>query len=155
MNGRLTRALVALVASAAVFAPLAAADAVYHTGHLALAPVDGAPLRSGFVQNIKAQGPQVYAHELFKLNGAAPDTTYTVTRNFFLFDPGCDGGGDVFHSPAGTITTNLAGNGTDGVVVPPEGIAGLFVGDHGVFWTVTDASGTLRYQTSCTTVTLD
>jgi hypothetical protein len=154
MNGRLTRALVALVVTAAVFAPIAAADAVYHTGHLALAPVDGAPLRSGFVQNIKAQGPQVYAHELFVLNGAAPDTTYTVTRNFFRDDPGCDGEGQL--SPViGTITTNAAGNGSDGVVVPPEGIAGLFVGDHGVFWTVTDTSGTLRYQTSCTTVTLD
>jgi hypothetical protein len=153
MNGRLTRALVALVASVAVFVPVAAADAVYHTEHLALAPVDGAPLRSGFVQNIKAQGPQVYAHELFVLNGAAPDTTYTVTRNFFFLHPGCDGGGS--SSVAGTITTNAAGNGTDGVVVPPEGLAGLFVGEHGVFWTVTDASGTLRYQTSCTTVTLD
>jgi hypothetical protein len=87
------------------------------------------------------------------LNGAAPDTTYTVTRNFFFLDPGCDGGSS--SSPAGTITTNAAGNGRDDVVVPPEGVAGLFVGDHGVIWTVTDASGTLRYQTSCTTVTLD
>jgi hypothetical protein len=42
---------------------------------MALVPVAGAPLRSGFVQNIKAEGPHVYAHEIFVLNGAAPGAT--------------------------------------------------------------------------------
>ncbi len=68
-------------------APLAAADAVYHTEHLPLKPVGGAPLRSGFVQNIKAEGPNVYAHELFQVNGAVPSTTYIVTRRFFAVRP--------------------------------------------------------------------
>ncbi len=66
-----------MVAAAAVpvaaLAPLAAADAVYHSEHLDLAPVGSAPLRSGFVQNIKAEGPNVYAHEVFVLNGAVPN----------------------------------------------------------------------------------
>lgn len=147
----------ALAASAVAFAtlaPLAAADAVYHTEHLALTPVGGAPLRSGFVQNIKAEGPEVYAHELFVLNGAAPSTTYTVTRHFFLFDPGCSGN-IVFHDPVGTLTTNRAGNGRDDLVVRPEAIPEGLDGDHGVRWTVADASGTDRYETACTTVTLD
>ncbi len=50
-------ALVVSAVALATFAPLAAADAVYHTEHLPLKPVGGAPLRSGFVQNIKAEGP--------------------------------------------------------------------------------------------------
>ena len=137
----------------ASLAPLAAADAVYHTEHLSLTPVGGAPLRSGFVQNIKAEGPQVYAHERFVLNGAMPGTTYTVKRNFF-FAPGCGGVADDISS-VGTISTNAAGNGTADVVVLPEQIPGFLVGDHGVRWTVTDASRSLRYQTDCTTVTLD
>jgi hypothetical protein len=158
MKTRLHVSLGALAGAAAVMAslaPLAAADAVYHTEHLSLTPIDGAPLRSGFVQNIKAEGPQVYAHERFVLNGAMPGTTYSVTRNLYVFDPGCGGGGFVFSSPVGTIATNAAGDGTDDVVVRPEEIPGFLVGDHGVLWTVTDASGSLRYQTVCTTVTLD
>jgi hypothetical protein len=151
------RALALLAVTAATLVPSAAADAVYHTEHLALTPVGGAPLRSGFVQNIKANGPQVYAHELFHLNGALASTTYRVTRNFFVFDPECDDPmGFVDHTQVGTITTNAAGNGRDDLVVRPETIPRVLVGaDHGVVWTVTDASGSIRYTTTCTTVTLD
>ena len=150
------RLLLLLTASAlALAAPMASADQVYHSEHLSFEAVGGAPLRSGFVQNIKAQGPRVYAHELFTLNGAAPNTTYTVTRNFFVFDPGCDDGGFVFSSPVGSITTNPAGNGSNRVVVRPEEIPASLVGAHGVLWTVTEGSGAIRYQTACTTVTLD
>ena len=51
---------------AALLPPAAAADSVYHSEHLRLTPVAGAPLRSGFVENIKAEGPRVYAHEIFR-----------------------------------------------------------------------------------------
>jgi hypothetical protein len=156
-TARRTRRRLALAAATVAFAtlaPLAAADAVYHTEHLALTPIGGAPLRSGFVQNIKAEGPEVYVHELYVLNGAAPSTTYTLTRHFYVFDPGCDGG-FFFSDPVGTVTTNGAGNGSDDLVVLPEVIPPGLDGDHGVFWTVADASGTVRYQTACTTVTLD
>ena len=147
-------ALAAVVA--ATFVPLAAADAVYHTEHLALTPVGGAPLRSGFVQNVKANGGQVYAHELFHLNGALANTTYRVTRNLFVFDPGCDDPmGFVDHTQVGTITTNASGNGRDDLVVRPEAIPAALRGEHGVQWTVTDPSGSIRYETACTTVTLD
>ena len=84
VGSRMGRAL-ALAISAIAFAfvvPIAAADSVYHTEHLALRPVGDAPLRSGFVNNIKAQGPMVYAHEVYVLNGALPNETYTVTNNF-------------------------------------------------------------------------
>jgi hypothetical protein len=146
--------VLAVTAIAAVFVPLAAADAVYHTEHLTLNPVGGASLRSGFVQNIKAEGPEVYAHELFVLNGAAPSTTYTVTRNFFVFNPDCGGEPDL-KTKVGEIATNGAGNGSDDAVIRPEEIPSFLVGEHGVLWTVADAAGTPRYETACTAVTLD
>jgi hypothetical protein len=156
MTARRPQRRLALAASSiafAILAPLAAADAVYHTEHLALTPAGDSPLRSGFVQNIKSEGPEVYAHELFVLNGAAPSTAYTVTRHLFLFDPGCSGGGFVFNSPVGILTTNGAGNGSGDAFVRPEEVPEVLEGDHGVFWTI--ESGTGRYQTACTTVTLD
>lgn len=149
-------AVVAVVAAVAVLAPTASADAVYHTEHLPLTPVAGAPLRTGFVQNIKANGQSVYAHELFHVTGADLRARYTVTRNFFLFDTGCDDEhGTVFASLVGTVVTNAAGNGADDVLVRPEEIPAFLVGDHGVRWTVTDASGAIRYETTCTKVSLD
>jgi hypothetical protein len=135
--------LAVTAAIVAAVAPHAAADAVYHTEHLALTPVGGAPLRSGFVQNIKAEGPRVYAHELFVLNGAAPNTTYTVTRRFFFQAPKCDGT-LVFPSDLTTLETNKAGNAKDDLFVTPEEAAGL-AGVHGVLWTVRDGSGRIRY----------
>jgi hypothetical protein len=155
---RLRRALWSCGASAvlvvAVLAAPAAADRVYHSEHLALTPVGGAPLRSGFVENIKAQGPQVYAHEIFVLNGAVPNATYTVTRNFFVFDPDCSGENGVFTSRVASLTTNAHGNARGDTKLAPEDVAG-FQGLHGVVWTVTNAAGAVVYQTACTAVTLD
>jgi hypothetical protein len=142
-----------LVAIGLATAP-AHADKVYHSEHLALAPVGGAPLRSGFVQNIKAEGPVVYAHEIFVLNGAGPRATYTVTRNFFPFDSDCSGDNGVFASDVATLTTNRSGNAREDLFVRPEEVAG-FEGVHGVKWTVRNAGGALAYRTACTAVTLD
>ncbi len=47
----------------------ALADQVYHTQQIALAPVGGAPLRTGFVVNVHADGPRVFALERYALNG--------------------------------------------------------------------------------------
>jgi hypothetical protein len=148
--GLATSALVA----AALAPPLASADQVYHTEHLALAPVGGAPLRSGFVQNIKANGPVVYAHEIFVLNGARPRSAYTVTRSFFPFDKRCSGKNGVFASQVADLQTNASGNAKADVFVRPADVAG-FEGVHGVMWTVRIAGGGIAYQTVCTKVTLD
>jgi hypothetical protein len=151
------RRLLWLIASAAAFAALAplpaAADRVYHSEHLDLAAVGGAPLRSGFVQNIKAEGPRIYAHEIFVLNGARARTTYTVTRDFFFQDPQC-AGDLVFHEDVATLRTNASGNARGDVFVEPAAVEG-FEGVHGVTWTVRDAGGAIAYRTSCTAVTLD
>ena len=146
-------ALAVTVIAGVLLAPSASADRVYHSEHLQLTPVGDAPLRSGFVENIKAQGPQVYAHEIFVLNGARPGTTYTVTRDFFFRDPECDGD-LVFHEDVATLRTNSAGNARGDVVVKPEDVAG-FEGVHGVRWTVRDAGDVVVYRTACTAVTLD
>jgi hypothetical protein len=156
LRSRLRR-LLRLTASAAALAALAplsaAADSVYHSEHLELAAVGGAPLRSGFVQNIKAEGPRIYAHEIFVLNGARARTTYTVTRDFFFQDPGC-AGGLVFHENVATLRTNASGNARGDVFVEPAEVEG-FEGVHGVTWTVRDAGGAIAYLTACTAVTLD
>jgi hypothetical protein len=143
----------AVLLAAAVFTPAALADRVYHSEHLELTPVGAAPLRSGVVQNIKAEGPKVYAHEVYVLNGAVRNAAYTVTRDFFFQDPECDGN-LVFHEDVATLETNRSGNGRDNIVVTPEQVAG-FEGVHGVMWTIRNSAGALVYQTACTAVTLD
>jgi hypothetical protein len=148
---RLHRVIICAAASAALLPSAAAADGVYHSEHLSLTPVAGAPLRSGFVENIKAEGPVIYAHEIFVLNGASPNTTYVVTRNFFLGDT-CSG--PVFPGDVATLTTNASGNARGDAFVAPGEVAG-FEGDHGVMWTVRRAPGAVEYATRCTKVTLD
>ena len=146
-------AAMAICVVAALAAP-AAADRVYHSEHLELTPVGGAPLRSGFVENTKAQGPRIYAHEIFVVNGAVPNATYTVTRNFFPFDPDCSGENGVFKSDVANLTTNASGNARGDAKITPAAVAG-FEGVHGVLWTVTNAAGMVVYHTACTAVTLD
>ena len=71
----MTRGIKTGVAAAAVCAIMvfcagpAVADSVYHSGHYNLTAVNAAPLRSGFVENIHANGPNVYAHEQYVLTG--------------------------------------------------------------------------------------
>jgi hypothetical protein len=150
-------ALLAVASALAVAAPasLAAEDMVYPSEHLKLTPDGSAPLRSGFVENIKAEGPQVYAHEIFVLGGALPQQDYTVSRNLFPFDPGCSGENGVFASKVADLRTNAAGNARGDTKVTPEEVAG-FEGVHGVRWTIVrNATGALVYRTACTAVTLD
>ena len=144
-------ALLGLVAAASL-ASVASADRTYHSQHLDLTPVGSAPLRSGFVENIKAQGPTVYAHELFVLNGASPLTTYTAVRNFFYLQPDCSG--DAFVEPVTDLRTNAAGNARSDFVIRPADVAG-FEGLSGVYFSIVDAAGTVLYRTGCSAVTLD
>src|SRR5215218_11500261 len=118
------RTILAASFAALTLAPIAAADAVYHSAHVALSPVGDAPLRSGFVENIHASGPVVFARELYVLNGAAPDMTYSVVLHVFgQLDATCST--PLFEGVTATIMTNAAGNGTASVVVTPEAIDGL------------------------------
>ncbi len=140
--------LVSLLGTAAP----ALADATQHSQHLALAPTDDAPLRSGFVENIHAEGPIVYALERYVLVGAVPGATFQVTLEAHPLDPDCsDPVGALI--PTATFTTNAAGNGHGAGRFAPEDVADFPTGTHGVDWVVTD--GTHEYRTGCTAVTLD
>lgn len=148
-------AIAGAVALAAALAPLAAADAVYHSERLELASVAGAPLRSGFVLNSKAQGPRVYAHEIYVLNGAAPNAKFTFKRDFYVANCGCKGEPS-FSTPVGWLETNGAGNAKDDLLVTPDDIPAFLRGEkHGVRWHVENAAETIVYRTACTAVTLD
>jgi len=133
-------------------APAATADRSYHSQHTALQPVGSSPLHSGFVQNIHANGPNVYGHEIYHLNGAVPSTTYQVTLLLYPFDPTCSTA--PLSVPTAELRTNAAGNGSADFVfrpsdVPPE----VRHATHGIRWTV--ISATSAYETACSAVTLD
>jgi hypothetical protein len=143
-----------LVAATALPGPAARADQVYHSHHVRLHPVGHEPLRSGFVENIHASGPVIFAHEIYVLNGAEPATAYQVTLNIFPFNPACAGAAGLV-LPTAAITTSPAGNGRGAAVFHPSDVpASLRHATHGVIWTVSDSSGT-EYSTGCQVVTLD
>jgi hypothetical protein len=133
-------------------APAASADRFYHAQHIALQPVGDSPLRSGFVQNIHANGPNVYGHEIYHLSGAMPNTTYQVTLLLYPFDPTCSTA--PVPVPTTQLQTNTAGNGNaDFVFAPSDVPAEIRNATHGIRWTVTSATST--YETACSAVTLD
>ena len=133
--------------------PNVSADQVYHTERLTLEPVSGAPLRSGAVINIHANGPNIFARELYELNGALANTTYQVELHIYLSNTSCSGAADAV-IPTAVLTTNISGNGIAEHVFTPQdaaGLHGLTVGGQWQVWT----GGTLNYQTRCTVITLD
>jgi hypothetical protein len=131
----------------------AAGDAVYQSQHLALNPVGGAPLRSGFVENIHPNGPQVYAHEVYVLNGAQPNTSYQVVLLIFPLRTSC--AGSPIAIPTAQLSTNASGNGKAQVFFRPADVPpALRSGTHGLIWQLS-AGGSVVYETSCSPVTLD
>jgi hypothetical protein len=134
-------------------ASAAHADQVYHSHHYALISVEGAPLRSGFVENIHANGPNVYAHENYVLNGAAPNTSYQVVLSVWASNTTCSGD-PAAQIPAAVVETSPAGNGKAQHVFTPEDAAGLrghTVSGTWVLW----AGGSPAYATGCEVITLD
>ena len=147
------RATLALGAVALALAPSALADAAYHSAHVALTPAGASPLRSGFVENIHPNGPNVFAHEQYVLNGAAPNTTYTVTIHITsLADTTC--AAPFLNLDTASLTTNSAGNGSASKVFTPADVGGLANSTIHAYWTVS-SGGTVVYTTSCQTITLD
>jgi hypothetical protein len=133
-------------------APGAAADRFYHSQHLDLQPVGASPLDSGFVENIHANGPNIYGHEIYVLEGAAPNTTYQVTVLLHLFDPSCSMAPVAL--PTAQLTTNGVGNGqADSVFRPSDVPPEIRNATHGIRWTITGLGSS--YETACSAVTLD
>jgi hypothetical protein len=140
--------LAAVTLAAAALAGTAAADAVYHSERLDLKGLGGAP-GDGMVVNIHANGPQVYAHEIYTLRQAVPGT-YQVILNVFPTSLDCTG--MALAVPTATLETNARGNGRADVKFTPEDVAGFRGMTFSLSWTVT---GPATYVTSCTVVVLD
>ena len=144
------RVIAILVAAAAslVVTTSASADAVYHTAHVPLQAVGNAP-GGGMVMNIHANGPTVYAHEVYLLKHAAPGS-YQVTIHIYPTSQNCTG--SVLALPTATLDTNAIGNGGADVKFTPadaDGLRGLTVS---AIWTV---EGPADYATQCSIITLD
>jgi len=154
MRNRILAVVAAAALSVGLTIPAAFADKVYHSSHIALFATGSTPLRSGFVENIHVNGPNIFAHEIYVLNGAQPETTYQVALNIFAFDPTCTGTAAVV--PTASITTNVAGNGrADAVLRPSDVPAVLRNATHGVIWTISNSSGTIIFRSGCEVVPLD
>src|SRR3712207_4297736 len=117
---------------AAVLAPTAAADRVFHTLHAPLFSVNGAPLKSGFVNDVHTEGVVNAAHEIYHLSGARPNTTYQVQILLYLGSPTCSTAPLVF--PTTTLTTNRVGNGNARFTFPAGPPSGLEGTTHGIRW---------------------
>ncbi len=139
-----------------VFVSAVSADGVYHSDHVEYHPVGAQPLRSGFVENIHPNGPQLYAIERHALNGASPNTEYFIQPLIYLADAGCTVGLVPFPVDF-SISTNGVGNGTTLTTLPPEaaeGLAGLTIN---VRWQLLEGApdGPVAYETECAVITLD
>jgi hypothetical protein len=129
------------------------ADRAYHAAHIALSPVDGAPLRNGFVENIHADGPNNYAHEIYVLGGAEPNATYEVSLSIWTENLACSGSPTLAMTTA-TLTTDAAGNAVGQKVFTPADADGLRGHTVSAMWTVSQ-DGTAAYTTDCEVITLD
>jgi hypothetical protein len=147
--------LAALLFTGAAMSPVAAsADATYHSTHVPLAPAPGTSGGSGFVENVHADGPNVYAHEQYHLQGATANTSYTVTLHIYGPDTTC-AAGPLVDVVSAVLTTNTAGSASGSHVFAPGDAAAL--PKHvplGIIWTMGAGPGD-TYTSTCQTVVLD
>ncbi len=125
----------------------AGADSVYHSQHIALMSDMGAAV--GFVENIHANGPTIYAQERYVLLGAEPGR-YTVALNIYMTPEMSDA---PLVLTSATFSTNAVGNAVGKVTFDPAAADGLR--GHTVFIVWTVSSGDVTYHTSLQTVVLD
>ena len=147
------RSLLAVAIAALAVVPVAIGDGIYHSEHIALSPVAGAPLRTGFVENIHANGPNVFAHEQYVVNGALPSTTYDVVIHVSLpADTTCSA--PILTAITATFITTPAGNGSANHVFTPEDVGAVAGLNVHVYWTVV-TGGQVAYTTPCQAIQLD
>ena len=129
------------------------ADATFHTERIPLMPVNGSPLHTGFVIDTHANGPIVYAHEVYVLNGAQPDTTYHVQLLGFANGTNCTGA-PLVTIPEATLMTNVSGNASGDLFFTPEQVAPFRHSTVQLQYQVLGPTG-LAYETPCVVVGLD
>lgn len=153
LRRQLSVAAVLALAALPLIASSAAADQFFHTSHADLMPIGSAPLESGFVNDIHAQGETISAQERYVLVGALPDTTYTVALYIYVGDPTCTVLTRVRQTA--TFETNAVGNaeGAFTFLVPATGPPPPNPVASGIVWVIS-SGGVPQYQTACVPVTL-
>jgi hypothetical protein len=147
------RLLLAVAVVGLAIVPAASADAVYPSQHISLTPVAVGEAGSGFVENIHADGPNIYAHEQYFLRNGLPLTTYEVVIHLSApTDTTCSAPFLVL--PTVSFTTNRAGNGSAYHVFTPTDAGPLRRATWQAYWTLETAAG-VAYTTSCVTIVLD
>jgi hypothetical protein len=153
----LSRRAITLLAVGVVTASAAtlAAAAPIPAQHFSLLPLGGEPLQKGFVEVIHPNGPQVYTHHVYKLNGGRSDQSYQVVISIWTSNLTCSGDPQ-FVLPAAVLVTNAAGNGKADAVFDPElvaalGLRGLTIGGKVTLF----LEGTPAYSTGCQVVQHD
>ncbi|HZO34045.1 MAG TPA: hypothetical protein VFB17_03105 [Gaiellaceae bacterium] len=152
MSSKSLVAAAALAVAALVIVPIAAADQVFHTSHAAVHSVAGAPLRSGFVNDIHTNGAVNSAHEEYHLNGAQANTTYQV--QLLLFNDQSCGGTPFAIAPTAQLTTNGQGNGNADFTFP-AGAPNNPPLQVGIIWQFLSSTGDPVYATDCVPVSID
>ena len=147
-------ALLAVGVLTAAAATLAAAAPI-PARHFALMPLGGEPLQEGFVEVIHPNGPQVYTHHVYKLNGARSDQSYQVVISIWKSNLACSGDPQ-FVLPAAVLVTNASGNGEADAVFDPALVAALGLRDLTIGGEVTLLrEGSPAYTTGCQVVQHD
>src|SRR4051795_10671740 len=143
--------VVAVLATALAAVAPAFADQVFHTSHAAVHSVAGAPLRSGFVNDMHSNGAVNSAREEYHLSGAQPGTSYQV--QLVIFASQSCAGAPFLTIPTALVTTNNAGNGNAGATFPagPPNDPPLQVG---IVWQFL-SNGEPVYTTDCVPVAID
>lgn len=131
----------------------ARADATFHTERIPLMPVNGSPLHTGFVIDTHANGPIVYAHEVYVLNGAQPNTAYQVQLLGFANGTNCTGT-PLVTIPEATLMTNTSGNASGDLFFTPQQVGPFRHSTVQLQYQVLGPTG-LAYETPCVVVGLD
>ena len=134
------------------WSPTAQADPTFHTAQYPLSSVaDGSA--HGWVVDIHAQGPRIYAQERYLLQDVVPGQTY-VMNLYAHTDPGCRTLVVAVPGTA-TMTANAAGNAHGAATFVPAAVEGLPRTTYYLRWQVTDGTGAVAYETGCVAVALD
>lgn len=134
------------------WSPTAQADQDFHTTKFPLSSVaDGSP--HGWVIDIHAEGPTIYAQERYLLRDVVPGQTYVM--NLYAYsDSTCT---DLVVPVLGTatMTANTGGNARGATTFVPADVEPLPRTTYHLRWQVTDAEDTVLFQTACVAVALD
>jgi hypothetical protein len=141
----------AALAVAAFAVTPALADQSFHTTHAAVHAIAGAPLRSGFVNDIHTNGTVNSAHEEYHLSGAQPNTTYQV--QLVTYPTTNCSGAPFLVLPTSQLTTNGAGNGNADFTFPASAPNNPPL-QVGIVWQFL-SNGVPVYTTDCVPVTID